>query len=325
MKTLKFLILITLVVSSCQNSTSKEQRDRTLDSKYEFTIDQSCGFDKTLIGQKTYTFNSDQEAEDLLEKIMSLTGLPANFEIRAASIDNACAVIKCDNSGNCDRYILYSQEFMEQIKDATNTHFSEIAVLAHEIAHHLSGHTLTSGGNNYDMELEADKFAGFMLYKLGASIEETKRSYSNLPSNGSKTHPPKTARIAAVTNGWFEAKRNGEQITNISSLTKKKQSNSASREKQNTNNLVQSKEVNYEESIHNYLLNLNSFNSKLYGAELFISNWENVSFSEIGSSNIDQRKIRLFIEIKESDNSYSQSCLQAILDKNGKVVSLIKC
>ena len=63
------------------------------------------------------------------------------------------------------------------------------------------------------MELEADNFAGFMLYKMGASIAETKQSFSNLPVNGSSSHPPKAARIAAVTNGWYDAKRNGETIS----------------------------------------------------------------------------------------------------------------
>ena len=60
------------------------------------------------------------------------------------------------------------------------------------------------------MELEADKFAGFILYKLGASIEDSKLAYSHLRIEGSISHPPRDARIAALANGYFEAKRNGE-------------------------------------------------------------------------------------------------------------------
>jgi hypothetical protein len=168
-----------------------------------------------MINEEVYSFKSDLEADNALNRIMKLTGLPANFQIRASSVPNACAVIKCDDDNNCDRYILYNQEFMEKIKDETRSNFSELAVLAHEIAHHLSGHTLSNLGNSYDMELEADKFAGFILYKLGADLNDVKKAFSSLPIQGSETHPPRNARIAAVTNGWYDAKRNGETITNI--------------------------------------------------------------------------------------------------------------
>lgn len=221
-----FFLIIIIIVNGCSNNFPEDEKgnDTKLSitedkrSKYDFVIENSCGFDMKLINQKVYSFDSDLEADDALKRIMKLTGLPANFKIRAASVDNACAVIKCDENGNCDRYILYNQQFMERVKDQTATHYAELAILAHEIAHHLSGHTLGNTGNSYDMELESDKFAGFMLYKLGASIEDAKKAYSNLSDNGSATHPPKSARLAAVTNGWYDAKRNGEKIETLSNV-----------------------------------------------------------------------------------------------------------
>ncbi len=232
MKTFFYLFSLTFIFFGC--SDSKEKNLKTVElkkntdkvvkspnSKYDFVVENSCGFDRSMINEKVYSFNSDLDADNALNDIMKLTGLPANFEIRAASVDNACAVIKCDDKGNCDRFILYNQEFMEKVKDQTSTHFSELAILAHEIAHHLSGHTLSNQGSSYDMELEADKFAGFILYKLGANIEESKRAYSSLGERGSLTHPPKKARVAALTNGWYDAKRNGEKVVVINSENKK--------------------------------------------------------------------------------------------------------
>jgi hypothetical protein len=209
---LSSLILLNLLYCCSGNGTknSKENGEESK-SKYDFVIDNSCSFNQRLINQKVYSFESDIEAESALKKILKLTGLPANFKLRSASVDNACAVIKCDNQGNCDRYILYNQEFMETIKDETSTHYSELAILAHEIAHHLSGHTLSNKGSNYDSELEADQFAGFILYKLGATLEQTKVAFKLLPIKGSVSHPPRSARLAAVTNGWYDAKRNGEE------------------------------------------------------------------------------------------------------------------
>jgi hypothetical protein len=186
-------------------------------SKYELKVKNACNFDMSMINKTVYGFSSDVEAESALQRIMKLSGLPANFEIRAASVPNAAAFVDCDINGNCKRYILYNQEFMENLKDETNSPHAEYAVLCHEIGHHLSGHTITNSGENYDLELEADKFAGFMLFKLGLTIEETKKTYSNLPINGSTTHPPKDARIAALTNGWYDAKRNGSSNTNSNS------------------------------------------------------------------------------------------------------------
>jgi hypothetical protein len=202
-----FLLLITV---SCGENGQKKPLNKTDTtkaplSKYDFRIDYSCAFDGPITHSKVYAFSSDIEAEEAMKKIMRLIGLPSNFSIKAANVPNACAVIY----GN-KRFILYNQEFMEKIKDDTRTHFSELAILAHEIAHHLSGHTLSSVANQRDAELDADKFAGFILFKLGATIEQAKKAFSLLPKNGSATHPPRDARLAAVTNGYFEAKRNGE-------------------------------------------------------------------------------------------------------------------
>ena len=191
-------------------------------SKYAIHIDQSCSFDIDLIDTTVYSFASDAQADKALNRIMKLTGLPANFELKSASVPNACAVVKCDDYGDCKRYILYSQEFMENIKDETRTNYAELGVLAHEIGHHLSGHTLTKTGSRYDSELEADKFAGFILFKLGATITEVKQCYSNLSSAGSSSHPPKSARIAAVSSGYYDAKRDGSSNESITSSNTKK-------------------------------------------------------------------------------------------------------
>jgi hypothetical protein len=54
--------------------------------------------------------------------------------------------------------------------------------------------------------LEADRFSGFVLYNLGATLDEAQiaiRTFSG--TQGSSTHPGRSARIAAITNGWISA------------------------------------------------------------------------------------------------------------------------
>ena len=249
MKKLLYLVIILMLGSCGTNEVVKDnilEIDNTIDSiqveedsppvsSYQMHIDHSCSFDVDLIDTTVYSFASDVQADEALNRIMKLTGLPANFELKSASVPNACAVVKCDDYGDCKRYILYSQEFMENLKDETRTNYAELGVLAHEIGHHLSGHTLTNTGSRYDTELEADKFAGFMLYKLGATITEVKQCYSNLPSTGSSTHPPKSARIAAVSSGYYDAKRSGVSVERTASNSTTPSRNNSTTHTRNTN------------------------------------------------------------------------------------------
>lgn len=164
-------------------------------------VDHYCSFNDKPLPSIIATFDSDDAAQQALKRVMRYTGLPPRFEILAADVPNAAAVIR-----NNKRYILYSQQFMRKVRDTTRNNWSEISVLAHEIGHHLSNHTFGSTGSRPKFELEADRFSGFVLQKMGASLDDavavTKRMVSQ---QGSKTHPPRSARIAAVTNGWMDA------------------------------------------------------------------------------------------------------------------------
>ena len=161
--------------------------------------------------EELYGFASDSEADDAMRRIMRYTGLPANFTIKAANVPNAAAVIYEEQ-----RYILYNQYFMLRIKDQTKTDWAALSILAHEIGHHLSGHTLDNKGSRPDKELEADRFSGFVLYKMGATLDEARITMETLAvESGTSTHPPKSARLAAVTNGWLEAKQQNEDVSPI--------------------------------------------------------------------------------------------------------------
>ncbi|MEZ4633330.1 MAG: M48 family metalloprotease [Deinococcales bacterium] len=52
-------------------------------------------------------------------------------------MSNAAAVIR-----DRQRYILYNQTWMAAIDREGNTDWEAVSILAHEIGHHLSGHTL---------------------------------------------------------------------------------------------------------------------------------------------------------------------------------------
>ena len=90
----------------------------------------------SLIG-KSFTVDYNKEAKEIVEKIVSYTGLVQNFQIvENPNISTAIAYLK-----NKKRYIAYNPEFMLRVKDRTKSDWGAISVLAHETGHHLAGVT----------------------------------------------------------------------------------------------------------------------------------------------------------------------------------------
>ena len=172
-------------------------------------------------------FTSDKEANQALDKILSVIGASKNFTL-----------ITCDNIFNAlavtykgERYILYDGDFMKKISELTND-WSSTFILAHEVGHHINGHTRdfllasvlddNSLAKERQEELEADEFASFVLAKLGASYDEIKEGIELLTDNNDdtySTHPSQDKRLAAIRTGYNRAIANNntktvEKVTN---------------------------------------------------------------------------------------------------------------
>ena len=151
----------------------------------------------------TYTssFSSIAEGKNIAQQIIDIVGLKPNFEVREANVPNAAAVVY---SGK--RYVLYNPTFIKNLERTTGTKWAGVSVLAHEIGHHLNGHTITSSGSQPNLELESDEFSGFVLRKMGASLAEAQAAMKTLATvNASKTHPGQYDRLSAIADGWEKA------------------------------------------------------------------------------------------------------------------------
>ncbi len=168
----------------------------------------SLGHGDSLI-QSKYTIDSKADAKDAVEDIVRYTGLTENFEIvENPNISTAIAYIKKGK-----RYIAYNPAFMLRVKDRTKSDWGAVSVLAHEIGHHLSGHTLIKHKRDPQEELDADRFSGFILYKMGASLDEAKSCINLVELNSNpQTHPMKNARLVAITIGWLDANKLEEGV-----------------------------------------------------------------------------------------------------------------
>lgn len=141
------------------------------------------------------------QARRIIQTIVGVVGLKSNFEIRAAKIPNAAAVVF-----NGKRYILYNPRFIAVLDKAAGKHWPSIAILAHEIGHHLNGHTLTKDGSLPQTELDADEFSGFVLRKMGASLQDAQLAIQIAGNTrATHTHPAKADRLIAIEKGWQRA------------------------------------------------------------------------------------------------------------------------
>lgn len=166
-------------------------------------ITHGCNFAAAETPSELYAYEASSEAREIVQQIMQMNVLPQNFIIRSADCSNALATVI-----GKQRYILYSTAFLENFKKESDTKWAAYCVLAHEIGHHLSNHDLeeTNPKVRKGYELEADKFAGGVMFRLGATLEQAQAGINTFSANtDSQTHPPKRARLEAVAVGWKQA------------------------------------------------------------------------------------------------------------------------
>jgi len=157
--------------------------------------------------------NPPADAQTIIQEIIDVVGLKPNFEIRQANIPNAAAVIYGGK-----RYILYNPDFFTALTKSTGNKWAAVSVLAHEIGHHLDGHTLSQIGSQPQSELEADEFSGFVLRKMGANLDDAQVAMKTAATQReTATHPGQYDRLIAIANGWnkAEAQLTGRKFTPV--------------------------------------------------------------------------------------------------------------
>ncbi len=170
---------------------------------------QACSYDGSAVQAKASSLGgaAPNECSNAVNRIMGFTGLPANFTVVSGPVPNAAAVILLDQARIPRRVIAFNPDFMTAVaQQAGGNQWGAMSIMAHEIAHHLSGHTITPGGSRPEIELEADKFSGYVLQKMGAPLAAATQMILALGSDhASPTHPAKQQRASAIRDGWTQS------------------------------------------------------------------------------------------------------------------------
>ena len=189
-----FLLLgMSIVVFLQSNRSEVSPGCEKIDLRYSFS-----SFGEKL-PQDVGAFASDPEAESMIDNIIAVSGVDKRaFSTRSGDVPNAVATI-CNEIP----FIIYNRDFIGKLTKITGTEWAPVAVMAHEVAHHVNAHTIKSSGSQIQYEIAADESAGFWLQQMGATKEQAQAVFKMLgPVQASDTHPSRRDRLRAISQGW---------------------------------------------------------------------------------------------------------------------------
>lgn len=196
---IKYMVVAMLLL--CQQGYSQE----IIQINPQNTCAMFCGDVPTSLDVSAPSYS----AINIIHNILSQVGLKPNFELRASSrVGEKIALAYISPDGK--KYIFYDETELRKIDLHSQNNWASIFILAHEMGHHLSAHKINLMQNSRENELDADEFAGFVLYYMDASLDDALSAIRYMPEKDCGSHPDKKSRLQVATKGWNNAKRENE-------------------------------------------------------------------------------------------------------------------
>lgn len=142
-----------------------------------------------------------------LEEVIKTAGfLPDIVKAKQADIGNSSFCASSD--GNY--YFFYEPEWFAKLNkySAANEDWMIRFIVADVISHINLAHHLKYLGSTPENELKANEYAGELLARMGATLEQTLTALRSplMKSNGSYTHPSTEERLKATEKGWIKGR-----------------------------------------------------------------------------------------------------------------------
>ncbi len=159
-------------------------------------------------------------AIDQVARICGAVGITPNFTLLSGDVEAAQARLV-----GTDRQIIYSEDWLRQLEIDANSAVPAMVILAHEIGHHINGHTLDPipadtvppDGLRFRVreEQEADIFAGGITARLGYRAEEGLPAFDKTSTTRTIDHPSRKERQDYYTGGWDAVPQLGRPASTV--------------------------------------------------------------------------------------------------------------
>ena len=142
---------------------------------------------------------NDQYGQILRQAIDYLHHRPDHYVVGPKPGSQNATAYFCGVGGHRKKAIDWDPQFLWQLSQQAGTSNAAIAILLHELGHHVNSDISIQTGP--DRELWADSFAGFHLARVNVPQNEAVAVFYLMGSGGA-THPPSEQRVAAAAAGW---------------------------------------------------------------------------------------------------------------------------
>lgn len=139
-------------------------------------------------------------AIDVTNKVSAVLGV-SGIQVFSSNTGNACAT-----SYQGYPVITYNQNWFGFLHNLNP--WAPISVIAHEVGHHINLDITWYGAfsHPWTKELRADYVSGYVMMKLGASLNDALvASGTMIDYLGSVSHPDTPKRVEAIRQGYFRA------------------------------------------------------------------------------------------------------------------------
>jgi hypothetical protein len=103
-------------------------------------------------------------------------------------------------------YFAFNELFFDSVFTVTKSYNCIKSICFHEIAHHFYRHPLKSKWEAHVHELEADRYSGFLMRMIGATLEQSIAAMTHFGNEtDTHSHPSKYKRIAEIRSGYLDA------------------------------------------------------------------------------------------------------------------------
>ncbi|MDJ0683495.1 MAG: hypothetical protein QNJ84_02225 [Alphaproteobacteria bacterium] len=139
----------------------------------------------------------DPLALSATQAIIDLIGMRPVFHVHEADFNNGSVAFAAVRTR--ERHVVYDAKWFPFEEKGLGWYM--VAILAHEIGHHIYGHTNGVGATRHRDELDADRFSGWAVARLGGAEEHALSFAPRLTLAATPSHPARPDRIEAYREG----------------------------------------------------------------------------------------------------------------------------